>query len=287
MNMMRNKLFKGVIFALTALCAVAFININKAFAEDKYEDYTGKMVVLLSDPQRDGDAVTDTVDKLRDIYESIGAEVISADVVFDESGETNINVTGDVGGILAMGNDLKDASDAVLILNKIIDKGFSNVEILVVDGKEDPAKYYPKTAEGSEEAEEAAEAEETEEAEDEDDGKAESDNADEAEEEVLEKALDEALEEDEAVEEAVEEEKTEEVKEEAAEDPKEEAVEEAAVEGTEDAVEEPAEEVKEEEPAEEPEEEAVEEAAAEETEEEAVEEKAEEVKEEEPAEEAE
>ncbi|MBR5766414.1 MAG: hypothetical protein IKX95_06495, partial [Lachnospiraceae bacterium] len=224
MNMMRNKLFKGVIFALTALCAVAFFNINKAFAEEKYEDYTGKMVVLLSDPQRDGDAVTDTVDKLRDIYESIGAEVISADVVFDESGETNINVTGDVGGILAMGNDLKDASDAVLILNKIIDKGFSNVEILVVDGKEDPAKYYPKTAEGREEAEETEEAEE---AEDEDDGKAESDNADKAEEEALEKALDEALEEDEAVEEAVEEEKTEEVKEEAAEDPKEEAVEEA------------------------------------------------------------
>ncbi|MCR5507923.1 MAG: LysM peptidoglycan-binding domain-containing protein [Lachnospiraceae bacterium] len=143
MNIPAKRIIKGIICMLAFAAAFIFANTYSAFAADEqYADYKGKMVIILSDPQNDGKEVLDTVEELRKVYEGIGAEVISADVELSDNGDANVNITGDLSAFMGLASG---DNDAALLLEKIVAKGFSDVEIIMVEPGEDIEKYYPRT----------------------------------------------------------------------------------------------------------------------------------------------
>ncbi len=155
------RIIRGIVFALAMIGIGMFVNTDTVFAADKsgneaYADYTGKMVILFADPQRDGKGIESKIEELRKIYEKAGAEVISADLSISKDGETDVNITGDFTDYLAaLGSD----NQAVSLMEIILTKGFSNVEIIVVDEDTKTEDYLPKTVAQIEEekAEEARE----------------------------------------------------------------------------------------------------------------------------------
>ncbi len=160
---MRKRIARLILCAMLLTSVGAFVNTDAAFAagkEDEYADYTDKLVILFADPQRDGKGVEDKIEELRKIYENVGAEVISADFDIDKDGETNVNITGDMSDYLSV---LGSSNQAVSLMQKILSKGFSNVEIIVIDNDTDVNDYLPKTVAQAEADKEAAEAEEREE----------------------------------------------------------------------------------------------------------------------------
>ena len=155
------RIIRGIVFALAMIGIGMFVNTDTVYAADKsgneaYADYTGKMVILFADPRRDGKGIESKIEELRKIYEKVGAEVISADLSISKDGETDVNITGDFTDYLAaLGSD----NQAVSLMEIILTKGFSNVEIIVVDEDTKTEDYLPKTVAQIEEekAEEARE----------------------------------------------------------------------------------------------------------------------------------
>ena len=139
------SILKGALFALALLCMPVVFDQTDIYAaqesstQEGQRDYKGKTVVLCTNPDKGKTDLIEKVNNLKSKYEGLGAEVITVVVRFDDNGETNIDVDGAVDSVIskaAAGNDI----DA--LLGTIIEKGFSNVEIIVVDDDTEVEMYY-------------------------------------------------------------------------------------------------------------------------------------------------
>ncbi|MBR4719055.1 MAG: hypothetical protein IKP31_02305, partial [Lachnospiraceae bacterium] len=135
---MKNKrgLFvKAAILIMSFVFTLTLTNREYVFAAEKSRDngdgyYSGKTVIIMSADDKKNENIEYKIKKLSDKFREWGAEVLTIDVDVNSEGDATVDVTGDFASLLSLGNGVSDAESLVGL---IIEKGFSNVKIIIVD----------------------------------------------------------------------------------------------------------------------------------------------------------
>ena len=164
-----SKLLKMTFCALAILVAVLCSCTDKTYASGKSdpgalkeknektertaEDYKDMLVVLCSKADSGDASVPEKVEALRKYFEGLEAEVITVEVEHDDNGDAEVNVTGDIKSLI---KSLGNGNEMQGLWAKIVEKGFSNVEIVVIDEHTHVEDYYVEGSAAAEDSDKTA-----------------------------------------------------------------------------------------------------------------------------------